>query len=282
MNTSKALRLLGLLLVLLVASNALAQESESEDFIGSLNWTFGPATVSIPGGASFNVPDGYAFLDPTETTKFQEYVQNIPTPNQTLFAPTSLSWFAVFQFENTGYVRDDEEIDASSILEGIREGQLAANKELKDRGWATLQIDGWAYAPYYDPMTKRLEWAIAATSQPSGDKIVNFNTRILGRRGVMKVTLVTGPDVLQANVPEFKTALSGYTFLPDEKYTAFREGDKVAAYGLGALIVGGVAAAGAKSGILKSVGKFILLGVLAVFAGMLGKLKSLFGKKKAD
>lgn len=275
-------RTLAVLALLLLTSDSIAQEGGNEDFISSLNWTLGPATVSIPGGAKFDVPEGYAFLDAAETRKFQEYIQNIPTPNETLFAPNSLNWFAVFQFEDTGFVRDDEEINADAILEGVREGQRAANKELESRGWATLTIDGWAYSPYYDPATKRLEWAITATSHPTGARIVNFNTRVLGRRGVMKVTLVTGPDTLQADVPQFKMALSGYEFLPEEKYAAYREGDKVAAYGLGALILGGAAAAGAKSGVLKSVGKFIIFGILAVFAGIWGKLKSLFGAKKSE
>lgn len=276
------IRTFGLFATLILTSSAFAQEGGGEDFISSLNWTFGPTTVSIPGGAKFDIPEGYAFLDATETGKFQEYIQNIPTPNETLFAPESLSWFAVFQFEQTGYVKDNEEIDADAILEGVREGQRQGNKELESRGWPTLTIDGWAYSPYYDPSTKRLEWAITATSHPTGEKVVNFNTRILGRRGVMKVTLVTEPNTLQTDVPHFKTALAGYDFLPEEQYAAFREGDKVAAYGLGALILGGAAAAGAKSGLLKSAGKFILFGILALFAGLWSRIKGLFGSKKAE
>ncbi|GGA71199.1 hypothetical protein GCM10011521_06660 [Arenimonas soli] len=267
--------------LMFVALTSHAQEAEA-DPIGSLDWTIGPATVSVPGGAQFEVPEGFAFLDADETVKFQEINQNIPGNRQTVFAPLNLEWFALFEFEDTGYIQDNEEIDADAILEGIRESQREANEELKKRGWATMTIDGWSYNPRYDPESNRLEWALTATSHPTGQKVVNFNTRILGRRGVMKVTLVTEPVHLEADVPGFKAALAGFGFLPDEQYAAFREGDKVAAYGLGALILGGAAAAGAKSGLLKSVGKFILFGVLALFAGLWSRIKGLFGSKKAE
>lgn len=268
-----------LLAVLLAPSISIAQENEADNFIASLDWKFGPTEAPVPGGGTFNVPEGYAFLDVSETAKFQEFIQNIPTQDQTLFAPTSLQWFAVFQFDPTGFIRDDEEIDANAILEGIRQGQAEANKELKRRGWMTMTIDGWAYSPYYDPNTRRLEWAIIGTNHPGETKVVNFNTRILGRRGVMKVTLVTEPTTIQTDVPAFKTALVGFDFLPDERYAAFKEGDKVAAYGLGALILGGAAAAAAKSGVLKSLGKFVFAGIFVALAALWAGLKRLFQKR---
>src|SRR5690606_9451536 len=137
-------------------------------------------------------------------------------------------------------------------------GQEYANEELEYLGWETLTILGWEQAPHYDNETQRLEWAVRATS--AGEDFVNFNTRILGRYGVMEVVLVTGPEQLAAHVPEFKDALTGFSFVPSSSYAAYQPGDRVAEYGLAALIAGGAAAVALKSGTGKALIKLVLGG----------------------
>ena len=86
-------------------------------------------------------------------------------------------------------------------------------------------------------ITHNLEWAIRATKRRL--PVVNHNTRMLGRGGVMEVTLVTDPATLAETLPKFKTMLQGFEFKQGHKYAEFRAGDKTAAYGLTGLIVGG-------------------------------------------
>ena len=40
--------------------------------------------------------------------------------------------------------------------------------------------------------------------ESEGEQIVNFNTRVLGRKGVMEVKLVVDPDKLSATLPRFQ------------------------------------------------------------------------------
>ena len=54
-----------------------------------------------------------------------------------------------------------------------------------ERGWPELKIIGWQQVPRYNPTTNNLEWAIYGESE--GKPVVNWNTRLLGRKGVMKV-----------------------------------------------------------------------------------------------
>jgi uncharacterized membrane-anchored protein len=51
-----------------------------------------------------------------------------------------------------------------------------------------------------------LEWAIKGESD--GDPIINYKTRLLGRGGVMRVTLVADPEILRPTLPDFKDLLS--------------------------------------------------------------------------
>jgi len=64
--------------------------------------------------------------------------------------------------------------------------------------------------------------------------------------------------------PSSSRTLAGYRFNSGDTYSEFKSGDKVATYGLAALIVGGGAAVAAKSGLLKFLGKFIWVGLGAV------------------
>ena len=92
----------------------------------------------------------------------------------------------------------------------------------------------------------------------------------------MIVTWVVDPTLLDIELPVYRSLMSTYEFLPGNTYAEFTEGDKIAEYGLTALVVGGGAALAAKSGVLKWLWK--LIAVAAVAIG--GFLKKLFGKKK--
>ena len=64
-------------------------------------------------------------------------------------------------------------------------------------GRPPLQIVGWEVPPQYNETTHNLEWAIRATVE--GKPILNYNTKLLGRKGVMETVLVVDPDELQAH-----------------------------------------------------------------------------------
>ncbi len=250
-------------------------EEEIHPF-AKLDWIIGPAEVKVGKNATLSVPEGFMFLHPKETAKFQEIVENPTSGRESLIAPDDLRWFGLFEFDDIGYVKDDEEIDADAVLDSVREGTKQANEERKKRGWAALQITGWHFKPRYDSATQRLEWAIAAESE--GEPVVNVNTRLLGRKGVTSATLVAAPDTLDVAFAEFKNVLEGFQYVAGERYADVQEGDHMAEYGLAALIAGGGAAVAAKSGLLKGLWKFILVGAV----GLAAWARKLFGKKQRD
>jgi uncharacterized membrane-anchored protein len=186
------------------------------------------------------------------------------------------SWFVVFSFDDSGYVRDDDaaELDADAILSSIREGNEVGNQERRKQGWATLDITGWAKAPFYDPRTNNLTWALNASSEGSG--VVNHSVRLLGRGGVMHADLVVDPTRFAATVPEFDRIIGTHAFVEGRRYAEWKKGDKVAEYGLTALVAGGAVAVAAKTGILAKLGKLIVVAVVGAFAW----LRSLFTGRK--
>jgi uncharacterized membrane-anchored protein len=92
-------------------------------------------------------------------------MRNLPRTDSYTFAPQDLSWFSIFDFEDTGYIKDDEKIDADAVLQSLKEGNARGNEERKRRGFPALNLDGWFVAPRYDTDTKRLEWATKLSSE---------------------------------------------------------------------------------------------------------------------
>jgi uncharacterized membrane-anchored protein len=249
-------------------------QAEYVQKLRALNWVEGPKDLPALGNATLSLPGDFLFLPPSDTRDFMVLNENPPpATEEQLFAPKDLHWYALIAFSPDGYVKDDEKIDADAVLSSIREGTEADNAERRKKGWSEVQITGWRRAPHYDAETKRLEWALNATS--GGQEVVNFLTKVLGRRGVTTAVLVTGPEHFDQDVQEFKQALAHYTFNAGEKYDEFKPGDKVASYGLAALIAGGAAAAATKVGLWKWLGaalvatwKFIWIPLAAGAAGI--------------
>jgi uncharacterized membrane-anchored protein len=259
----------GALGLLWMAQDSRADQSADEALwkqIDALHWQKGPTEVPALQNAKLKLPEAYIFLDSNESDDFLRLTENIPSDMaEQIFAPKDFHWWASVDFSDDGYVKDEEKLDNEAILTTMRDATEQGNEQRHKNGWGELHVVGWRHAPHYDTATKRLEWALDVKDE-TGQVSTNFQTRVLGRRGVTNFTLVTGPETLDADVAEFKTVLAGYQFNTGDTYAEFKQGDKVAAYGLAALIVGGGAAVAAKSGLLKFLGKFIWIGLLAVGA----------------
>lgn len=265
-----------LILALICCGAALAQESAPETTPSPLNWQEGPTLASLGSVAEINVPEGYAFVGGDDTRTLMESMQNPVSGRELgLLIETGSDWFILFEFDDTGYVPDDEKatLDADAMLKSIRKGTEASNVERRKKGWPEMTIVGWETPPRYNDATKNLEWAIRGESQ--GSPVINHNTRLLGREGVMRVTLVSDPAKLPEAMPRFETLIAGYGYKEGHRYAEFKKGDKMAKYGLTALVVGGASAVAVKSGLFKWLWKALIVAGVAIA----GFVKKFFGGK---
>lgn len=260
---------------ILAISNVLAQQ-EGNSVADKIKWQMGPCVSDLGREAQVHIPAGFVFADAKDTRKLMEAMQN-PISGQELgfLSPATHEWFLIFEFDDVGYIKDDEKssLNADEMLKSIKLGNDAANQERKKRGWDPINIVGWELPPRYNSDTHNLEWATQA--EIKGENVINWNTRLLGRRGVMSVTLVGDPKNLKDTLPIQQELLSGFSFASGHSYAEFRSGDKVAKYGLGALVVGGAAAVAVKAGLFKYIGKFlvvILAGIAAFFKNVWAKV----------
>ncbi len=259
--------------LVLAFSQIMVAEGATQKQFNELPWK-DSGTGEIAGQATINIAKDLRFLDPIGTEQFNKLVGNLPTPNEYLIQSKTRGWVAFFDFTESGYVKDDETIDPDALLKDLKAGNEAGNEKKKEDHLPLLFLDGWHIAPRYDKQSNRLEWAIKLRNEQN-ETIINYTTRILGRSGYMSATLVSEPSSLDGDIADFKNKLKAFEFIPGQKYAEFRDGDKMAAYGLGALVVGGAAAAASKGG-FKAIGALILAGIAAVGAF----IKKIFGKNK--
>lgn len=279
---------IALTLALLLGSSlpALAQDS-SDDAFSKIPWKSGPVLGDLGKEAQVAVPDGCVFTGQDGTRQFMELSEN-PVSGSELGTvlcrlvdakgETESTWFAVFEFDDGGYVKDDEKgsLDGDAMLASLKKGNEHGNRERKQRGWEAIYLDGWQRAPHYDEHTRNLTWATRLHGEDQS-RVLNHSVRLLGRGGVMSVDLVVSPDYYDRALPAFDAIVGDFRYKTGHTYAEWRDGDKIAAYGLTALVAGGAGAVLVKTGLLQKFGKAIILALAGAAAAV---KKFLFGKGK--
>jgi uncharacterized membrane-anchored protein len=267
MTTHKRILVTAITTLLLVSPLA-AQDSPGK----KANALEGPATAMLGNIAQIELPAGYKFFDGKTTRAIMKSSGEPTSGNELgLLHPTNAQWSVIFEFNDVGFVKDDEQdkLDPVKLLAAIKAGNDEGNKQRERNGNPPLLIVGWEQEPKYDPVTHNLTWAIRATSE--GRAILNYNTRLLGRKGVMEAVLICKPEEFAKTLPDFNSLIANHKFQSGESYAEYKPGDRIAKYGLGALILGGGAVAAAKLGLLgplilffKKAWKLVVVAIVAV------------------
>jgi uncharacterized membrane-anchored protein len=286
-----ALRALALAALLLGGAHATrAEDAPAPD--EKIAWTSGPATVDLAALAEVRLPEALAFAGAADTRKLLEAMGNSTDGSEVgLVVPKAedQGWFIVFEWNPIGFVKDEEkdEIDADALLKSIREGTEAANERRKERGLPPLHVVGWSEPPRYDERTHNLTWATLGRND-EGHESVNYNVRVLGREGVMSLTFVDDPKNLAAARPAVDEVIAAFSYKRGKTYAEWVPGDKVAEYGLTALVAAGAGAAAAKLGffavlakLFGKAGKLVVVAVAAVGAAAVKFWNALRGKASA-
>jgi uncharacterized membrane-anchored protein len=263
--------------------------AEEQKQVGALELQHG--TIKIDGGkAEVALPDNFYALNAKDAQYVLEKLWGNPPDSSTLgmiFAKGATPydadvWAATIAYDPMGYVSDEDadSYDYDQMLIDMQKDAADRNPERAKQGYGSVEIKGWAATPHYDKAARKLYWAKRLKfSDYSGDTL-NYDIRILGRKGVLIVGFIAGIDQLpqvEAAAPE---VLKIVNFTEGNRYADFVPGvDTVAAVGIGGLIAGQVAA---KTGLLALALVFLKKGFVLVLifgAALLNKVKSFFTGK---
>lgn len=258
-----------------------------------LPWQPGPKPLDLGHGIKLDLPEGFAFLGKPEAGQLMEKMGNLHNEDMlglVVSKDENAEFVVTIDYEDTGHIKDDEELDAKELLESIQEGEDDYNAERKKLGFSAIHAAGWDESPHYDKQKHQLIWGLIVEASDGGS--INYNTRILGRTGFVSLNLLTDKQHLAQYKPAGALLLANTSFEAGKRYGDFDAStDKVAEYGLTGLVLGGAGlglAKAAKIGLLAKFGKVliglliagkkvIVVGVIAAIAG----LRALFRKKDA-
>jgi uncharacterized membrane-anchored protein len=249
-------------------------------------------TVTLEGGiAKINIPKGFHFLGKEDAEKVVYDIWSNPrggspiagllTPdNQKLLSDNS--WAFIITYEDMGYVSDEDadKINYDDMLKDIQKDEADENKEREKEGFPAIHLVGWAQKPFYDKNRKVLHWAKELAFGTEPDHTINYNVRVLGRKGVLVLNAVGSMGNLPDINKSIEGVLSSVEYTTGNTYQEFQPSvDKVAAWTIGGLVAGKVLA---KVGILAMIAKFGKVIFLAVGGAGTAVWRFIRGRRKEE
>ncbi|HEX4481919.1 MAG TPA: DUF2167 domain-containing protein [Rudaea sp.] len=274
------------------AVSAFADEhsKELQQFLDSLHYRTG--TVEVKGGhATLKLTNDFRYLDAGDAQRVLELWGNPPDKSVLgLIEPANVSpverngWAVVITYSDDGHVADTDaaKIDYSKMLKDMQDQTRDSNEERKKSGYESVDLVGWATPPHYDAASNKLYWAKDLAFAGQSEHTLNYDIRVLGRGGYLSLNAVANMSQLPLIESKMQNVLAMTDFDAGQRYGDFNAStDKLAAYGIGALVAGTIAA---KAGLftklfimILAAKKFIIAGLLAVGAAF----KKFFGRSKS-
>lgn len=275
-------------------TNALTQQMQEMVRVAkSLKYQQGEIDLGN-GLAKLTVTKDFRYLGPDDTEKvLVQLWGNPPSKSKSLgmLIPAGMTplhsncWAVTIDYSEDGFVKDGDasKIDYADLLKQMQKSIADHNEERRKQGYPAFTLVGWAATPRYDAAAHKLYWAKDLRVEGAEGDTLNYDIRMLGRKGVLELNAIA--DVSQFNEIDKQTPeiLSMVDFKEGNRYADFDpKVDKVATYGIAALVAGGIAA---KVGLFKllwvgilAAKKFIIIGIVAVGAF----IKRLFGRGNSN
>ena len=245
--------------------------------------------LTLPGGiGELTVPRGFRYLDSAQASfVLHKLWKNPPQPNLGMLFPADRgplddsAWAYTIRYDPIGYVKDDDanDIKYDELLTDMQRETEEENPDRTAAGYEAVHLLGWGATPYYDKAQHTLHWAKLVRFGSGIDETLNYNVRILGRKGVLVFNAIAVPGQLAEIKTSIPGLLANVSFARGEQYTDYNPGiDQVAAYTIGGLVAGKVLA---KVGFFAIILKFWKLGILAL-GGAWAAIKRFFGIGKKE
>jgi uncharacterized membrane-anchored protein len=244
--------------------------------------------------ATINVPSGFLYLESKNARYILEDVWGNPADTDVMgiLVPKDVnmmeagSWAIVYTYEEDGHIDDGdaEDYDYNELLAEMKTQTLEGSLERVRAGYESIELVGWAKAPFYDNAAHKLHWAKELKFGVDGVNTLNYNIRMLGRKGVLVMNIVSGMDNIKTVEKNVDAILASTNFNVGNRYEDFDSDiDKMAEYGIGGLIAGGILV---KTGVLAKIGIFLLKGWKIIAIAIAGAIalfkKKLFRRKGED
>lgn len=203
-----------------------------EDLWGNPPSGEAPLGLLMPGSSNVTLPGGYAFI---------------------------------VSYKDMGYVKDDDaaKINYDDLMKDMKKSSIEENLERKKLNLTQMDLLGWAAKPYYDNQKKILHWAKEYQIAGEEENTLNYDIRVLGRKGVLVLQAVSTMDELDSVNAHINDVLGMVNFTEGNRYSDFNSStDNIAAWTIGGLVAGKVLAKVGFFAVILKFLKFIIAGIV--------------------
>ncbi|MGF6928469.1 putative membrane-anchored protein [Chitinophaga sp. W2I13] len=186
---------------------------------------------SLGEGTILNVPEGYRLLDGAQSRVLVEHLWGNPENPNTLglllparMGPMDKDFHGfVISFEPSGYMEESaiRQIDYTKLLTEMKEE--LKNDNLLRSGKGVGQISGmdWAFTPYYNKNNHSLHWARVLHFGKNEPSMLNYELRLLGRKGALCFTAIGKVTELEQIKQQLAIVAAAARFAPGNGYADY-------------------------------------------------------------
>ncbi|MDQ3292722.1 MAG: DUF2167 domain-containing protein [Bacteroidota bacterium] len=266
-----------------VDSAAIQREQLEKSF------TYETGTITLGDNlAKLQVPKGYKFLSAKQSRYVLNQLWGNPPDSSTLGmlfpehdSPLTENTYAVeISYSEEGYIKDDDaqDLNYTDLLKEMQQDVKDANPERVQAGYPSVELVGWASVPFYDAQNHKLHWAKEVKFGGDTANTLNYNVRVLGRKGYLLLNVIAPMSVLPTVKKNIPGILGAVDFTTGNQYGDFNPDiDEVAQYGIGGLIAGKVLAKVGFFALILKFWKVLIAGATGIYYYLKKKLS---GKKE--
>ena len=264
-------------------------EEEIQAAYDALQWHSGPGSYKLPAShAVIQLPPDRTLLLGADAERYSWLASGTEFPGtEAVLTYDSGNVEVYYEWRDEGYINDSDwaDVDGDELLKQYRDATAASNDERVANGFEPMEVVGWLEPPHYDKASQTVTYAIEL--KDNNDNWTNAVALRLGRAGYTELTWVGSIDLFKnaAGRPALlDQALATHSFEDGYRYQDFKDGDKVAAYGIAGLVA---TALGVKfgKGLIAALIAFVIAGkkvvipaIILAGAGLLKFGRRLFGR----
>ena len=246
-------------------------EEEWVDKYFTLDWEYGPIkTTHKSSGGTVVIDSDESFLnDSNHISQYLYWLNGIEFTGYDLLISNDTSWTdRTYQiFDKEGYVKLDDwdDIDTNAFIKEKEKLYKSANTERAANGASQVASVKWLKEPVLYREHNAVEYSFIVEWTPAINDEIRSNTftadsnvLILGRYGYIESNFVSNYDDYEINLPYFEDIKNEYQFPETKTYSDYKQGDKIAAYGIGGLVAASLGIKGiAKAGLMATLLLFL-------------------------
>lgn len=204
----------------------------------ALHWSGAPQHLSA-SNSTLVPPKETSVVRGDEAAKFEKIVNGrSDSDSEAIVQDFHSGDYVTLAYTNSGYVTVDDwtSVNPDEMLKSVKENTENGNDDRRSLGLDAVHVMGWLQKPVYDAATKTVRWAIESRQDTIPAPIVNATALMLGRNGYEELVWVTSSKTYTPRGGLLDKVLTDEQFNTGARYRDHAAGDKLAGFGIAALV----------------------------------------------